>query len=376
MAHLSLEKLSELKCRLEYCGSHWAHLLREIEDILKELQSVFAGESSEVLFDRAKESMFQSKETIELLNNLIEYLDYIDSCYRTCAGPGMEMEDVEDERIETAELDITKVQFSAVAPRTFMKGDYSLINIVMYEDEFRYIVDDLKNEAEVPAQEAKSGVYSVGENDSIKIVLSSPDIEIEDNVEELVWTGGYLNFSYVICVPETYEKRQLLFIATVYVNGVAVTKLKIVAKSISLREQKIETIRNDVLSAFVSYASQDRSTVARLIQGMKKVSPNMDVFLDVEELRSGEDWEKALKREIEKRDVFFLCWSNNAKQSSWVDMEWRYALANKGIEGIEPIPLEPPTQCPPPEELKRKHFNDSLLYIINESKHNSLADMI
>ena len=144
MAHLSLEKLSELKSRLAYCGSHWAHLIREIEDILKELQIVFEGESSEVLFDRVKESMLQSEETIDLLNNLIKYLEYVDSCYRTCAGPEMEIEGINDEKNEEAELDMTKVQFSAVAPKTFMKGDYSLINIVMYEDDFRYIVDELK----------------------------------------------------------------------------------------------------------------------------------------------------------------------------------------------------------------------------------------
>ena len=73
MAYLSLEKLAELKSRLERCGSHWTHLIREIEDILKELQSVFAGEPSEALFDSAKESMLQLKETINILNNLIEY---------------------------------------------------------------------------------------------------------------------------------------------------------------------------------------------------------------------------------------------------------------------------------------------------------------
>lgn len=37
--------------------------------------------------------------------------------------------------------------------------------------------------------------------------------------------------------------------------------------------------------------------------------------------------------------------------------EWRYALAHKGIECIEPIPIEPTCACPPPDGFKNKHFN-------------------
>ena len=91
----------------------------------------------------------------------------------------------------------------------------------------------------------------------------------------------------------------------------------------------------------------------------------MDIFFDVESLRSGDDWENALWHEIDKRDVLFLCWSKSARDSQWVDAEWRYALKQKGSDCIEPVPIDPPSICPPPEELRKKHFNDKLLYIIN-----------
>jgi len=96
---------------------------------------------------------------------------------------------------------------------------------------------------------------------------------------------------------------------------------------------------------------------------MQKARPDMDIFFDVESLRSGDDWESALRREIENRDVLFLCWSSFAKNSEWVEKEWRYALINKGLDFIEPVPLVSPSECPPPDELKSKHFNDrALLY--------------
>lgn len=76
--------------------------------------------------------------------------------------------------------------------------------------------------------------------------------------------------------------------------------------------------------------------------------------------------------EIDKRDVLFLCWSKSVRDSKWVDAEWRYALEQKGPECIEPVPIDPPGICPPPEELSRKYFNDKLLYIINsDSLHGN-----
>lgn len=74
---------------------------------------------------------------------------------------------------------------------------------------------------------------------------------------------------------------------------------------------------------------------------------------------------KALFREIEKRDILYLCWSHHAKNSEWVDKEWRYAYSQKGIDGIEPMPIELPEECPPPQELSGKHWNDKLLYLIS-----------
>ncbi len=46
-----------------------------------------------------------------------------------------------------------------------------------------------------------------------------------------------------------------------------------------------------------------------------------------------------------------------------LDREWRYAFNTKGIEGIEPVPIEPAETCPPPEELSKLHFNDYLQYL-------------
>jgi hypothetical protein len=97
---------------------------------------------------------------------------------------------------------------------------------------------------------------------------------------------------------------------------------------------------------------------------MCAVRRDLQVFLDIEELRAGERWKEGLVREIDNRDALFLFWSRNAKASEWVDFEWRHAYATKGLEGIQPVPVEPAFLCPPPDELKDMHFSDSLHYVI------------
>ena len=263
------------------------------------------------------------------------------------------------------DLDIKKVEFSAIVPKQLINGDYSIINVVIYEKTSRYIVDSIIKEREEPVQERRSGIHSVKEGSLIRIVLTSADIEIDDNEETGVWKGDHLIFSFAVMLPEQFMKRQILFTASVFINDVIACKLKFIAKCSSPIDQRIAVSREDIFSAFVSYASQDRKRVAAIVQGIQKARPDMDVFFDVESLRSGEDWEMALRREIERRDILYLCWSHFARDSKWVDAEWRFALERKGAEYIEPIPIESPENCPPPEELSHKHFNDKLLYIMN-----------
>jgi hypothetical protein len=91
-------------------------------------------------------------------------------------------------------------------------------------------------------------------------------------------------------------------------------------------------------------------------------------------LRSGANWEAELYRHIRSRDIFYLFWSNAARASEWVAREWQYALEEKGLDFIHPIPLAPPDQVPPPEELRSKHFDDIILACLKSQKVASLIE--
>ena len=254
-----------------------------------------------------------------------------------------------------------RIRFSALTGRAADRGDYLLIDLYAYEDACRHLVDEAMKNAGEEMQEKQSGYQNVREGQRISVTLVSRDIGYED-MSEMEWAGGFLDFSFAAEIPEDCAKSRILFTASVSMDGIPVTKLFF---TVDVRGEKApaEIERHDIRSAFISYASSDRETVTMLIMGMKRVNPEMDLFFDVENISSGSYWETVLKKEILDRDVLFLCWSRNASASEWVEKEWRYAYEQKGIDAIEPLPLEPPENCPPPPELQQKHFNNILLYV-------------
>lgn len=268
--------------------------------------------------------------------------------------------------LEIGSLAVSEVQFSAVVAKKAETESFIPVDIVMFEDEFRSIVAEKLDENN---REVRGGYHQVAAQSKIRVVLTAKGAEIEDNEEERIWQGKYLEFQFLAYVPEDYRGKQIPFCATIYVNDVIATRLRF-AVDVSC-PQTITPEREDITSAFVSYSSDDRVRVTSIVQGMKKARPDLDLFMDVESLRSGDDWENELKKAISEHSVFYLCWSQAAKASKWVEFEWRYALEQKGEECIEPIPIEPPEICTPPEELSKKHFNDKMVYMVKALEYMS-----
>jgi hypothetical protein len=119
-------------------------------------------------------------------------------------------------------------------------------------------------------------------------------------------------------------------------------------------------------SAFVSYASKDRLEVLRRTQALRAA---IEVRQDILDLDPGARWDAALYKWIDEADLFLLCWSRAARDSTWVMKETRYALNRQrrsrgGTPDIVPLVLEPPSQAMPPKWLSHLHFNDLVCSII------------
>jgi len=105
---------------------------------------------------------------------------------------------------------------------------------------------------------------------------------------------------------------------------------------------------------FISYSHKDTNVVERLSSAYKVLG--MQYLRDVESLRSGEEWNQALLKMIREADIFQLYWSANAKQSIYVEQEWRFALSLERENFIRPLFWELPMPVPP-EDLGHLHFS-------------------
>ena len=106
---------------------------------------------------------------------------------------------------------------------------------------------------------------------------------------------------------------------------------------------------------FISYSRKD-SEIARTFKTVLE-GTGLDVFLDVDDIRSGQLWEDELKRRIERAKIFQIFWSANYSQSENCKLEWEYALQQNKDEGyIRPVFWQKPISPKPPEELNKFNF--------------------
>ena len=261
------------------------------------------------------------------------------------------------------------IQFRAAAPATLSPGLYFTVKIMMHrEDDFARADREEKTVADV-VKSVSSSIFSAKKQELFRIRFQSPDIVIENAEVELCWNGKYCSGEVELFLPQDYDKKQLRLIGRVYSDIAVLTDLRLTLMIGVPQEQNLQFEKHALSSAFISYASQDRAEVAARIQGILLSRPDMDLFFDAESLRRGELWENRLYQEISNRDLFYLFWSRNAAQSEWVSKELTYALEQKGPLAVEPVPLEAPDVCPPPEALSDRHFNDwTLRYLSSGEK--------
>jgi hypothetical protein len=213
---------------------------------------------------------------------------------------------------------------------------------------------------------ASQGPYTITRGAVLGVRLTVDQMEIVEDSKVILWTGDIGVAAFVLKVNPGATLAPHAGKASICVDGVAVARLEFVLH-VQKSRSRPKTVPSELKPhrrAFASYASEDRSQVLARVQGINKVAPDLAVFVDVLSLRSGEYWAQRLAEEIPTHDTFYLFWSRHASASPWVEKEWRCAYEKKGLDFIDPIPLEPPSKAPPPTELAAKHFNDPLLALL------------
>ncbi len=89
-------------------------------------------------------------------------------------------------------------------------------------------------------------------------------------------------------------------------------------------------------TVFLSYAQENLSQIKELIKSLYQ--NEITLWYDVESIRGGKLWPKAIGEAINSNEYFLLFWSNQSSQSHFVQLEWNTAIALK--KNIIPVTLD------------------------------------
>ena len=276
--------------------------------------------------------------------------------------PAKETENPAKETENPAAKQGDKVSFSVLSPLAVKSNSYGTIDLHMYTEAQREVVDRAIRESNGLVKETSKGGFSVRMETSVTARLTSPDIELGDAMETQVWTGDALHFDFMFFVPEDYARTQIAFVCHIEYNGIPVTRLNFLVNvtaeaNIDSRAIPTKVIRSDYKKAFISYSRKDEQRMLARVVGITELVPSLIFWLDKQSMDAGDFWREEIRNAISISDVLLLFWSMPASQSVEVEKEWRYGLEQKGLSFIAPVPLDPPEKCPPPEPLQELNFN-------------------
>lgn len=261
-----------------------------------------------------------------------------------------------------------KVTFGVYAPKAVSRDEPFLLDAWCFLESQR---------AKVESQALRRGRISAGDDTGsvierfslLSIRVDSPFLEVEREQRVFVWEGHETLESFPCRIRAEHEwLHTVTGKLTVRMGGVHLATIIFeipVAPSADSDRMEASRSRREPRTAFASYASEDRIDVMRGLEGIRKGAPHLEIKDDVESLRSGDNWETKLDAFISTSDIFYLFWSSSAARSRWVDHEWRLALRLKGIDFIDPFPLESPELVPPPAPLSSLHFHSLYVAIIH-----------
>ena len=241
------------------------------------------------------------------------------------------------------------VDCSVFAPQEVMRGTPLIVQVFAHRPDQTKKVRNLAKEHDEHAVRRgfKSLEMEVEHGTKLEVHLHVSGLSCDNSVKTIVWQGQPTYVAFLAQVSPRLRPGPVSGNVTLSASGIPlgsiIFSVNIVAKGSSHQDQSEmqpvgETARA-YKRAFISYASQDRQEVLKRIQMLRLA--RIQYFQDVLRLEPGDRWKQKLYVEIDKSDVFLLFWSRNAKRSTWVMKEIRYALERKGGNEFAPPDLIP-----------------------------------
>ena len=253
---------------------------------------------------------------------------------------------------------------SAFAPKKLRRGTPELVRIVIHQPKDLKSVIKAAKQADPSTSGAPQsmGIGEVAIGAKIGVSLDVKGASCDGTIQRRTWTGSPAEFNFTVEADE--DAKQAVLLARVFIDDAEIgilaftRKVSGPSKKAASEGERAKLKRHK--RVFLSYSSKDRETVSRIATAYEMAG--VEHFFDRTSLTSGEEWSPRLKREIDRADLFHLCWSKAAAQSEWVEKEAEHALnrarRNAGKLTITVQMLDGPPWAPHPPELDAINFDD------------------
>ena len=257
--------------------------------------------------------------------------------------------------------------FTAVYPEIVVPETWYSLELFLYLKKYAWLVEqeikrrqrEFLDYGDVTSQSPKGFSYDT----EIIISLTSDVIEANPSVTVISWLEDFYKMPFRIRYRQ-HETVQPFGILTIDISAddlpIASIPLQISASEDAEPSQPAVENVHWFSHIFASYAREDYQLVKYLKD--RYLALGIYMFIDIDDLRSGDYWEARLFHEIESSDIFQLFWSHASKASTFVRREWQSALelsSRKGGGFIRPVYWEDPMP-PIPPELASIHFHKLL----------------
>ena len=254
---------------------------------------------------------------------------------------------------------------TAFAPKKLRRDTPELVRIVIHQPkDLQAVLSRVRKEdrrAEPAASGAPMGEAPIGA--SIGVALEVKGAACDGAMQRRKWLGEPIDFPFTL--EAEAGVKQAVITARVFLDDAQIGLMAFArpvagpAKRAASDGERVRMRRPT--RVFLSYSSKDRELVAAIATA--DAAAGIPHFWDRTSLKSGETWHPRLRREIDRADVFHLCWSKAAAASEWVEKEAEHALErNKRSKGKTPNitvqMLDGPPWAAHPRQLDAINFDD------------------
>ena len=246
---------------------------------------------------------------------------------------------------------------SIFAPSEIKRNDYMMVQVFLYREGDERYVACKATEVDPDAERKNYTPLSVKlkEGDRVKIYLqvSSKDIQVEDSVQEIVWQGRITDCQFAIYISNEFNASTILATVVLSVNGTPAGRMMFKTNVVdNPRKLHTEIVSKSFHKIFISYSHKDESRVKYLAEAYK--AQGVNYFFDRHYLKAGDIYPLKIQQYIDSADLFILCWSKNAAESVYVNLERNRAMSHaypqvtkdKASITIHPISIEPRAAFP------------------------------